>query len=163
MDTELSYRDVLRIELETRLARNSRYSLRAFARHLGLSSGRLSEILAGKQNISAEWADRIADALKWTDSKRAHFRALVDASQKRSRQRKEVAIKWLTLHGAGATGDTAKKDTISIQLTHAQVKDLLLFLGYPTEFLTAIATGVENESFALEIKKSDQGEPPTQE
>lgn len=47
--------------------KNSRYSLRAFARSLGVSSGQLSEILSGKRPLSHKLARRISIALALTE------------------------------------------------------------------------------------------------
>lgn len=47
--------------------KNPRYSLRAFARSLGVSSGQLSEILSGKRPLSHKLARRIAIALALTE------------------------------------------------------------------------------------------------
>jgi plasmid maintenance system antidote protein VapI len=47
--------------------KNPRYSLRAFARSLGVSSGQLSEILSGKRPLSHKLARRITVALALTD------------------------------------------------------------------------------------------------
>lgn len=45
-------------------SRSESYSQRALAKRLGLSSGALSEILAGKRKISAKLAKRLADRLE---------------------------------------------------------------------------------------------------
>jgi len=50
-----------------RKEKNPRYSLRAFARSLGVSSGQLSEILSGKRPLSHKLARRIAIALALTE------------------------------------------------------------------------------------------------
>lgn len=47
--------------------KNPRYSLRAFARSLGVSSGQLSEILSGKRPLSHKLARRISIALALTE------------------------------------------------------------------------------------------------
>lgn len=49
-----------------RKEKNPRYSLRAFARSLGVSSGQLSEILSGKRPLSHKLARRISIALALT-------------------------------------------------------------------------------------------------
>jgi len=48
--------------------KNPRYSLRAFARSLGVSSGQLSEILSGKRPLSHKLARRISIALALTEA-----------------------------------------------------------------------------------------------
>lgn len=64
--TELSPVERLLAEFEVRRSKNPRYSLRAFAKQLGLSPGRLSEFLAGKNSLSKANAMKIADALTFT-------------------------------------------------------------------------------------------------
>ncbi len=57
---------------------NRRYSLRAFARDLELSPGRLSDILKGKYIPGDKIQDRIIKKLKLSDEESDRFRALVD-------------------------------------------------------------------------------------
>lgn len=53
----------LRAELEARIARNPRYSQRAFSRLLGVSPGKLSEILREKRAIGPRLAERLSAKL----------------------------------------------------------------------------------------------------
>ncbi len=50
-----------------RKEKNPRYSLRAFARSLGVSSGQLSEILSAKRPLSHKLAQRVSIALALTE------------------------------------------------------------------------------------------------
>jgi len=59
--------DFLTTIFNERKEKNPRYSLRAFARSLGVSSGQLSEILSGKRPLSHKLARRISIALALTD------------------------------------------------------------------------------------------------
>lgn len=79
------YRDFLRAELESRCARNPRYSLRAYAKDLGLSAASLSLILNGKQGVSRQKAVRMAKALGFTQRETQQFCDQVDAFHARSR------------------------------------------------------------------------------
>ncbi len=58
-----SPRSFLRLEFERRLKRNPRYSLRAFARQIGLQPARLSYVLSGKHGLSRDAAALIASRL----------------------------------------------------------------------------------------------------
>ena len=58
-----SYQDILKAELEKRQRANARYSLRAFARDLGVSPSNLSEILQRKAGLSRIKAQEIAKKL----------------------------------------------------------------------------------------------------
>ncbi len=61
-----SYRDYLRAELVRRIRTNPRYSQRAFARHLTMSPGELSEVLCGKRSLSVRSALKVAKTLGLT-------------------------------------------------------------------------------------------------
>lgn len=89
------YRDILRSRLQLRLKRNPRYSLRAYAKDLGVSPGRLSEILSGKQGLSASSATKIAQRLGLNQVESSHFCNLVEAQDARSLKKKILAQKAL--------------------------------------------------------------------
>ncbi|MGZ3696220.1 MAG: TIGR02147 family protein [Bdellovibrionota bacterium] len=57
--------------------RNPRYSLRAHAKKIGISSSALSEVLQGKRNLSRAKAREIMDRIAIPESKREHFRTLL--------------------------------------------------------------------------------------
>lgn len=61
---------------ESRKARNPSYSKRAFARDLGTSIGRLSEILSGKKNPGRRLAARFAASLGLDETETNKFMAL---------------------------------------------------------------------------------------
>lgn len=63
----------LRNEFLRRKQKNPHYSLRAFAGFLGIPSGRLSEILAGKRRVSAKVSDKILDKIQMSHLDRARF------------------------------------------------------------------------------------------
>ncbi|WP_413291098.1 helix-turn-helix transcriptional regulator [Bdellovibrio sp. HCB337] len=68
METEVkTAADYLICIFNERKEKNPRYSLRAFARSLGVSSGQLSEILSGKRPLSHKLARRISIALALTE------------------------------------------------------------------------------------------------
>jgi uncharacterized protein (TIGR02147 family) len=85
------YRALLKDELEKRCKKNTRYSLRAFARDLGVSSARLSLVLAGKGGLSVERAHKIARILGLNETEREHFATLVEATHGRSAVTRELA------------------------------------------------------------------------
>jgi transcriptional regulator with XRE-family HTH domain len=55
--------ELLTAEFEARRKKNSRYSMRSFARSLGLSQTQLSLILSGKREVSLPQALRLAQVL----------------------------------------------------------------------------------------------------
>jgi uncharacterized protein (TIGR02147 family) len=79
-----NYRSVLEAKFTERLARNPKYSLRAFARDLSLSSARLSEILSGKKGLSRQAAQQIARRLGMSEKEQETFCDRVDAEHCRS-------------------------------------------------------------------------------
>ncbi len=85
----------LKSELEQRCQHNARYSLRSFARDIGMSPGRLSEILRGNCGLSTTTAGRIAKRLGWSTHETKYFINLVEAQHARSPLRREMAKKRL--------------------------------------------------------------------
>lgn len=80
--------EVLRQELQNRLTKmqvkNPRFSLRAFAKQLGLQSGTLSLVLLGKRKISTRLGKKISNALGFDPAKEAKLLASLksDSPQK---------------------------------------------------------------------------------
>lgn len=58
-----TYQDLIKVEFENRISRNSHYSLRAFARDLGLTPQMLSAVLNGKKDLSVDSAVDVAGRL----------------------------------------------------------------------------------------------------
>lgn len=84
------YQSFLTHEFKSRLRKNRRYSLRAFARDLGLSPGFLSQVLAGKKGLSPEKASVIAGKLGCTPAERTQFLNLVRLDHAKCDQYKAV-------------------------------------------------------------------------
>lgn len=70
-DLNADYRLILKAELEKRKNKNSRYSLRAFARLLGVDVGYLSKLNSGKLILSVDLAGKISARLKLNPEQRA--------------------------------------------------------------------------------------------
>lgn len=62
---------------QERKEKNPRYSLRAFARSLGVSSGQLSEILSGKRPLSHKLARRISTSMSLGEAESKNLLFLV--------------------------------------------------------------------------------------
>jgi transcriptional regulator with XRE-family HTH domain len=58
-----SFREHLQTELAERCERNARYSLRAFANHLGMDHATLSQLLRGKRNMTEATVRRVGERL----------------------------------------------------------------------------------------------------
>jgi plasmid maintenance system antidote protein VapI len=67
------YIDILRMELESRQKRNSRFSLRGFASLLEIHPSALSRILNGKQEMSVAICRQILNVLALEDEQRVRF------------------------------------------------------------------------------------------
>lgn len=74
----------LKVELENRKRYNNSYSLRAFAKDLGLSPSGLSEIIRGKKKLSPAAANRIAKQLKFSEEERKSLIVLSVPESKRT-------------------------------------------------------------------------------
>lgn len=68
-------KDLLLAELDKRRSRNSLYSLRAFARDLGLGLGSLSEVLSGKRDLSKKNLLKVLQNLELDPAQRAALTA----------------------------------------------------------------------------------------
>jgi uncharacterized protein (TIGR02147 family) len=71
------YRSLLQRELLSRIQRNPRYSVRAMARDLSLSSAFLSQVLNGRRSLSEEKGVAVAARLSWTTQQSSLFLQLI--------------------------------------------------------------------------------------
>lgn len=83
----------LKDELERRVFRNPKYSLRAFARDIGLSISRLSEIISNQEGIRLSTAAKIASTLKMSHSEKEYFQYLIISKHGRSGELRDKAFK----------------------------------------------------------------------
>ncbi len=95
LDIRKHYREILQDELAQRIKQNSMYSLRAFAKDLGIYPSRLSDVLNGRYGLSRGAAIKIAQKLKYTHEEIACFCDLVDSYHARSKLEKSLAKKRL--------------------------------------------------------------------
>jgi transcriptional regulator with XRE-family HTH domain len=86
---------ILRSELERRKRDHPRYSLRAFARQLGLSPAFLSKVLRSRGELSAEKSRRVALRLGYSQEATEQFVALAadTVREKRARQEAESLVR----------------------------------------------------------------------
>lgn len=80
----------LQNEFELRRRGNPSYSMRAFARDLGFSSGALSEVIKGTRHISINRFEELAPKLQLSETETLHFKLQI-ALQKGSRASQEIA------------------------------------------------------------------------
>jgi len=86
-----NYRILLREKLEERCSRNSRYSLRSFARDLDISPSRLSDVLRGRYGLSRLSAEKIGQKLGFNKGEIVHFCDLVDSEHARAQKNRVAA------------------------------------------------------------------------
>lgn len=79
------YRYILNGELGRRKAKNAQYSLRAFARDLGVDPADLSKALAGKKPISLKVGLKAVEKLQLTPNEQGLFLESIGDEQKRAR------------------------------------------------------------------------------
>ena len=87
----ISYQVFLKNEMDRRKQRNPAYSLRAFARDLGISVSKLSLVLRGLKGLSAQSGKKIASRLGLTAEEADYFVSLIEAKHSRSRADREKA------------------------------------------------------------------------
>ncbi len=91
------YREILKEEFEVRVQKNPRYSLRAFARDLGVAPSRIIETLSYKRGLSRTVASRIVKSLGLTKQESEIFLNLVDAVHGRSQVVRSRALQSLNV------------------------------------------------------------------
>lgn len=91
MDYQEKYIQMLKTELGNRILANSRYSMRAMARDLGMEPPRLSMVLNRKRGLSLVAAKKIVENFNWLDDDKETFIKLVQASHARSKKDREHA------------------------------------------------------------------------
>ena len=92
---EFSYQHFMLSEFEGRKSRNPSYSLRAFARDLGLAAPKLSEILRNKCGISENSAKRLVQKLNLSEHEAEAFVNLVISKHSRLPSQRASSIEKL--------------------------------------------------------------------
>lgn len=96
---EATYIKYIRKVLTTRIEKNSRYSLRAFASAIGVNAGTLSQVLAGKRDLSFKMAQELLPKLELNPTEESRFlESLAKATKKRGLQRVHPDFKKFTLN-----------------------------------------------------------------
>lgn len=85
------YRLYLSEAFQTRRARNPNYSLRAFARDLGLAVSTLAEVQKGKYGLSPSRALEVAAKLNLSKHQSEHFADLIAAQFARTEEQRQMA------------------------------------------------------------------------
>ncbi|MBL7545198.1 MAG: TIGR02147 family protein [Bdellovibrionaceae bacterium] len=93
------YREILKNEYQKRKMRNANYSLRAFARDIGLTSPRLTDVLKNRQGLSRLTAATIAQKLGFIGSQAEFFCNAVEALDGRSQTSRDLAKRQIEKFG----------------------------------------------------------------
>lgn len=91
------YRDILRKELRNRKRINPKYSLRDFAKHLGLTPSHLCEVMKNKKRLSEKTAGLITRNCNMPHLAARRFRYLTVAVSGRSLYKRNMARQGLKL------------------------------------------------------------------
>ncbi len=92
------YRTLLQQEFQAIKTRNKAFSLRAFAKHIGLSPSRLSEVLSGKHDLAMKSAAHIAQNLQYDSVKTEYFVNLVQIRTIADLKEKERVLEKVDLY-----------------------------------------------------------------
>ena len=89
---------LIRLKLQESMRINPRYSLRAFAKKLGITPGGLSQILARKKRLSLSRAHEVAQRLELSEIEKEHFLLLVQLETAKSTQSKALIYEKIKLN-----------------------------------------------------------------
>lgn len=122
MTTPVTYQDVLRDELDYRRSRNAGYSLRAFARDLGMAPSSLNEVLGGSKGVSLARARKVARRMGLRDDLRELFVLSARAQHARAAVDREAAAKELEALGQRERPAIPMTETVVGWVTEAVLK-----------------------------------------
>lgn len=121
------YVRILKREYTTRATRNPKFSLRAFAKLLGISPSTLSEISSGKYGVSLLMAKKITMRLGLETKDKELFVNLVEAAHGRSKIKKSNARKKLHLSNQTVNWNQLDEDRFHLisDWYHVAIMDLI--------------------------------------
>jgi uncharacterized protein (TIGR02147 family) len=88
-----NYRDFLKEVLTERIQQNRQYSLRGFARNIGIQPSLLSEVLGGRRKLSLEGANLVAQELGLAGQEADYFELLVELDRAKNPIRRESTLR----------------------------------------------------------------------
>ena len=110
----LNYQHFMLSEYESRKMRNSSYSLRAYARDIGVAAPKLSEILRGKCGLSEMSARKVAGKIGLSEKETQTFVDLVNSRHARSQVLKDKALQNLKQNQFHASYNELSLETFRI-------------------------------------------------
>lgn len=100
LNKDSDYVEVLKYFFEKRVHNNRKYSLRSYARDLGITSSRLSQILQKKYGLSKKAGEEIAEKLKLSLIEKEAFCHLISIKHSRSKKEKDKALDFFKEFGS---------------------------------------------------------------
>lgn len=86
------HRELLRAEFARRCARNGRYSIRSYARDLGIAASTLTEVMSGRYGLSRAKALKVGERLRLDPEACDHFADLFESKFHRNETRRKAAV-----------------------------------------------------------------------
>ncbi len=155
MSADLNYRNVLRNEFERRHRLQAGYSLRRYARDLGVSPAQLSQVLNGKRGLSERAAGRMAEAMGYTKREVDLFRDLVTSAEHRNEARRQAAMTRVQAQAAQSAYKPLELDAFQMisDWYHMAILQLISIKGFrpdPVWIAARLGIGVIEASSALQ-------------
>lgn len=129
------YRDFLKDLLESRIQKNYKYSLRAFARDLDIAPQVLSAVFNRKKGISTARAVKLASKLGLSEQETSYLCDLVDLAHARSTASQKVAAIRLARYKNTLRFETLKMDTLHVisDWYHFAILELTYVEGFKSD------------------------------
>ncbi len=153
MNTQASYQDILKSKYSERCQKNARYSLRAYARDLGISPQRLSHIMNGKHGLSIEAAQEITKNLNLDENEAKFFCTLVQEKHARSKVMKKKATEDLKSIKSQYKDLSLDHFKIIADWYHFAIMELTLLEGFQSDFAwmaKSLGIGIVEVKIAVE-------------
>ena len=129
------YRDILRNELKRRCRQNRRYSQTAFARDIKLRPNRLSEILTGKQGLSAKAAHSVANEMGLTEEECHFFSDLAQSVHGRRSVDRDTALLRIKKYKMNRVFENLHDDLLKVltEWHHMAILELTRLKGFKND------------------------------
>lgn len=150
---EFNYRSFLKEELIERQQKNPSYSLRAYARDLGVPVSRISEILNGKNGMSQKRALDISERLKLNHKDQQLFLDLVQMEHGRSKLEKQQARSRVQAKMDFSYEIENHEFSIISEWYHLPILELLKLPSQNTEESIAKKLGLEKDTVRTALHK----------
>ena len=136
------YRQALHQGLSERTAKNPKYSLRSFARYLGVEPSALSQVLNGKRYLSMEKVDLILAKLDLNPEEQERFRASLAQAKKEAGHERFSSEMKSVLRAASSQKDGATasrelsidKFKVIADWYHYAILELTLTRGFKSDY-----------------------------